>query len=594
MGKIDAAKLAIKDNLLPVLTSTLTTVAAFIVIVLLPGFLGQIVGSMPLTVIITITFSFILSMTLSPVLAVLFLKPSKKKSRASVHEGRIKKMIANTIKFPLLWLGFSILTLAGSIFLAFSQQEIDLYPNDERAILYIDFESDITDPLYTTEMLRDDITEVLLENDDLIHYASSMGGNLPQFHFSSKLINELPQVGRLYVTFDMSEEELLDYQTDLEQDLADIEGYITVNTLELSPPIAPVRMFLQSDNKAKLDDLSTTLFADIQDEDYIKTSSTTKNIQSLKYSITYDFDEMSSAFIYKAEVDSMIAIHLNGLDLNIFQFNNETINVNLDSTINNPIDLLNLNITSSVTDISYPLSTFITITEKTDYVVINRLDNKNVVILDLYPKDIDNFELEANIKAIAENYDTSGVIISYGGENQMFSEISGDLIRASIIAVVLIFIIMFVQFNNFVKPLIIFLTIPLSFTGSFLFLYLFNSPITATALVGMVSLLGVTVNTGILLVEYITRHHNNGSDVKNACIDAVYLRFRPIMLTSITTILGLIPLLLTGGNFFRPLAITFMGGLVTSTLITIFLVPSVYYMIYSKRKTKIKPEIEAK
>jgi len=345
-------------------------------------------------------------------------------------------------------------------------------------------------------------------------------------------------------------------------------------------------MFLQSTNKALLDELNTTLLADIQEQEYIKTSAATTNIQSLKYTISYNFDEMSSAFISKAEIDSIIAIHLNGLDLNIFQFNNETINVNLDSTITSPNDLLTLNITSSVTEVTYPLSTFISIAEKTDYVVINRLNNKNVVILDLYPKDIDNIKLENNIKEITEDYDTLGVTISYGGENQMFDEISEDLIRASVIAVVLIFIIMFVQFNNFVKPLIIFLTIPLSFTGSFLFLWIFNSPITATALVGMVSLLGVTVNTGILLVEYITRHHNNGSDVKNACIDSVYLRFRPIILTSVTTILGLIPLLLTGGNFFRPLAITFMGGLVTSTLITIFLVPSVYYLIYSKRKDK--------
>ena len=100
----------------------------------------------------------------------------------------------------------------------------------------------------------------------------------------------------------------------------------------------------------------------------------------------------------------------------------------------------------------------------------------------------------------------------------------------------------------------------------------------------MVSLLGVTVNNGILLVEYISRHHKNGVSVREACVEAVYLRFRPIMLTSLTTILGLIPLFLTGGNFFRPLAITFMGGMVTSTLITIFLVPSVYSLIYQKKK----------
>lgn len=145
---------------------------------------------------------------------------------------------------------------------------------------------------------------------------------------------------------------------------------------------------------------------------------------------------------------------------------------------------------------------------------------------------------------------------------------------------------MYIQFNNFIKPLIVFLTIPLSFVGSFLFLMLFDSPITATSLVGMVSLLGVTVNNGILLVEYITRHHKQHGNVEDACVEAVLLRFRPIMLTSFTTIFGLIPLLITGGNFFQPMAITFMGGMVTSTLITIFLIPSVYKLIYNKQKKR--------
>jgi multidrug efflux pump subunit AcrB len=166
----------------------------------------------------------------------------------------------------------------------------------------------------------------------------------------------------------------------------------------------------------------------------------------------------------------------------------------------------------------------------------------------------------------------------------MFEEISGDLINAAIIALIMIYIIMYIQFNNFIKPLIVFFTIPLSFTGSFLFLMLFNSPITATALVGLVSLMGVTVNTGIILVEYISRNHNEFHSVEDACVQAVLLRFRPIMLTSFTTILGLIPLLVTGGNFFQPLAITFMGGMITSTLITIFLVPSVYTLIYRKKR----------
>lgn len=583
MEKVFAAKTAIKDNFGPVLSSTLTTVAAFIVIVLLPGFLGEIVSSMPLTVIITISFSFIVSMTLSPVLAVIFLKAKPKADKINVHEIRIKKMIENTIKYPLLWLFISIVTLGGSVYFAFTTLDIDLYPNDERAIIYIDFEGSIDDPA-STNIIKDEIVDIISQEDSFINFASSIGGNLPSFHFSAKLINEQPHIGRIYVNYDMTENELLDYKSSLEISLSSINPNIRINTLELSPPVAPIRMFIQSDDSVLLDSISSSIFDDIIDEEYIKSYKTTANAKSLKYNISYDYDLMSSTFISKLEIDSLISMNLNGLDLNIYEFNSELINVNINSDIQIIEDLDDLLITSSVTDSSYPLSSFITVTEIYDYAIIQRLDGQGVAIIDVYPNNIDNFKLQSNLEEIASAYNTTGVKITYGGENEMFEEISTDLIRASVIALILIFIVMFIQFNNFVKPLIVYLTIPLSFTGSFLFLIIFNSPITATSLVGMVSLLGVTVNTGILLVEYISRSHHGPHDIREACVNAVYLRFRPIMLTSITTILGLIPLLITGGNFFRPLAITFMGGLVTSTVITIFLVPSVYYMIYKNRK----------
>ena len=129
-------------------------------------------------------------------------------------------------------------------------------------------------------------------------------------------------------------------------------------------------------------------------------------------------------------------------------------------------------------------------------------------------RDPDLFEELIKFSSVYHDPPISVGLKLYDGENKMFEEISGDLITASLIALILIYIIMFIQFNNFVKPLIVYLTIPLSFTGSFMALIIFNCPITATSLIGMVSLIGVTVNTGILLVEYISRNHHNGSDVK--------------------------------------------------------------------------------
>lgn len=585
MDKTEAAKKAIVDNFAPILSSTLTTIAAFIVIVLLPGFLGEIVSSMPLTVIITISLSYIVSMLLSPVIAVLFLKPSKKIKTTSIHEKRIKRMIKNTIKFPLIWILFSFGCLAVVTYFTFENQPLDLYPNDERSIIYIDYENEILGDLESTKLLEQEIISEFQSNSHVLDYASSVGGDLPNFHFSAELISNLPHFGRIYLNCDYSEEELLDYIITLEDSYKEIDkAKISVNTLELSPPIAPVRVTLSGKSITNVTSKSDAIFEDIISLENVKTYNIVSSQKALKYKINYNQEVMSSSYITKAQIDQVIALNLNGYNLDIFEYNNDTINVSINSDLEVITDILDLTVYSPTLDSHIPLSSFITITEEIDYSVIYRFNNENVSYIDLYYSNNSSLkEMENDVKEIINNHDTTGLTVIYGGENQLFEEISTDLIRASIIAIILIYIIMYIQFNNFVKPLIVFLTIPLCFTGSFLFMLILDTPITATGLVGMVSLLGVTVNTGILLVEYISRHHQNGDDVTTACVESVYLRFRPIMLTSFTTILGLIPLYLTGGNFFQPLAITFMGGMITSTLITIFLVPSVYALIYRKK-----------
>ena len=598
LSKIESAKKAIFDNSIPVLSSTLTTISAFIVLVLLPGFLGEIISSLPFTVIIAISLSYIVSMILSPVIATIFLKKTKpeKVKKTSVHEKNIRKLIGVTVRFPILWIILSVGMLTGSVYFAFDRQELDLYPNDERSVLYIDFENNVLGDTNSTEILKNEITDILDTNSHVQYYSSSVGGNLPNFHFSASYLNERPHIGRIYVDFDYNEKELLDYKKELESELQSSgidASLITVNLLELSPPFPPVHLTLESDDITELDTVSSDIFAEIIELDSVKTYSIIQNTKAPKYIITYDSEAISNSFLTKAQIDEVIAVNLNGLDLNVYNYNNDTINININSDIETLTELLSLTVHSDPLNIDFPLSSFISVESVIDYSVINRFNNNGVNFIDLYFTDDSNLkELEKDVKEIVDSHDLQGVTVDFGGENEMFEEISGDLIRASIIALVLIYLIMFIQFNSFIKPLIVYLTIPLSFTGSFLFLIIFNSPITATSLIGMVSLIGITVNTGILLVEYITRNHHNGSDVKQACIDAVYLRFRPIMLTSFTTILGLIPLLLTGGSFFSPLAITFMGGIVTSTLLTLFLVPSVYYLIYKNKVVKQKEAVK--
>lgn len=590
INKIESAKKAITDNSIPILSSTLTTIAAFFVLVILPGFLGGIVSSMPLTVIIAISLSYITSIFLSPILSVYFLKETKtnKTKQVSIHQKNIKKMIRFTVKFPLIWIVVSGVILVLSVYFTFKNQPIDLYPIDERSVLYIDYENSELGNIDSTIILSDEIIDLFRDNPNVINYATSIGGNLPNFHFSSRLINDQSHLGRIYINFNYNEKSLLNYKLDLEELTKSIENAkISISNVELSPPLAPLILLMESDNFEQLDLSSDNIFSDIAQLDTVKSYRITSSIESLKFKIVYDFEAISEAYLTKIEVDKLIAYTLNGFDIETFTYNEELINININTDIEQINDILDLTIYSDTLDTNFLLSELITIENEYDYVVINRINNMRTNYIELYfTEDSDINKLEKEVNGIIDNYTLGEVNVYYSGENEMFEEISGNLIRASIMALILIYIVMLIQFHSFIKPLIVFLTIPLSLSGSFLSLMIFNSPITATALIGMVSLIGVTVNTGILLVEYISRNHNSGNHVKQSCIDAVYARFRPIMLTSLTTILGLIPLLLTGGNFFKPLAITFMGGMVTSTIFTIFLVPSMYCLIYTKKKKK--------
>lgn len=124
------------------------------------------------------------------------------------------------------------------------------------------------------------------------------------------------------------------------------------------------------------------------------------------------------------------------------------------------------------------------------------------------------------------------------------------------------------------------ISIPFSIIGSALGLFIFRQPLSFTALLGLVSLLGVVINNAIILLDYINWERNQGMSIEEACRGAVKKRVRPIILTTTTTILGLIPLIFSG-TLFVPMAVALMSGLLVSTLLTLVIVPAVYSLAYS-------------
>ena len=178
-----------------------------------------------------------------------------------------------------------------------------------------------------------------------------------------------------------------------------------------------------------------------------------------------------------------------------------------------------------------------------------------------------------------------GVTVEFNGENEQIMDAMGQLLLMLLLGVVLVYFIMVAQFQSLKSPFIVMFTIPLAFTGGFLALLVTGIEVSVISLIGFVMLVGIIVNNGIVLVDYINQQRLAGMERREAIIDAGVTRLRPILMTSLTTILGLIVTALAknaGTALIQPIALVCIGGLLYATLMTLFVVPCMYDILSKK------------
>ena len=170
-----------------------------------------------------------------------------------------------------------------------------------------------------------------------------------------------------------------------------------------------------------------------------------------------------------------------------------------------------------------------------------------------------------------------------GGEADSIEENSRQLATVILVAIFLVFVVMAVQYESLINPLAILLSIPLSLIGVAVALWATGSSLSAPVLLGVILLAGIVVNNAILLVEYIEQFQAEGHTRTEAVVEAGAVRLRPILMTSLTTGAGMLPLALgigEGSSLMQPLAVAVVGGLAFSTILTLFVVPSAYLILH--------------
>ena len=175
-----------------------------------------------------------------------------------------------------------------------------------------------------------------------------------------------------------------------------------------------------------------------------------------------------------------------------------------------------------------------------------------------------------------------GYALALGGEEEAVRENNRQLLKVTLLAVFLVFVVLALQYESVINPLVILVAIPFSLIGVGIALWITGTPLSAPVLLGVILLAGIVVNNSILLVEYVEEYRRErGGSMEEAVIDAGAVRLRPILMTTLTTVLATLPLALgigEGSELMQPLAIAVVGGQTVSTLLTLFVVPSAYVL----------------
>lgn len=202
--------------------------------------------------------------------------------------------------------------------------------------------------------------------------------------------------------------------------------------------------------------------------------------------------------------------------------------------------------------------------------------------------------LTAQVQKAMEQADLGeGVSVTFTGENETIMEAVEQLLLMLALGVLLVYLVMVAQFQSLKSPFIVMFTIPLAFTGGFLALLVCGMEISVVSLIGFVMLVGIIVNNGIVLVDYINQLRLEGMERREAILEAGVTRMRPILMTTITTILGLIDMAISksaGTALMQPVAVVCIGGLLYATLMTLFVVPCIYDLLNRKELRNVREE----
>ncbi len=582
-----------------IVSATVTTVLAFVPMMLMHNVTGDFIRSMPLIVVYTLMASLFLSLTFTPYLSSKFLnveKSSKRRVRQWMDrfvETQYRGTLDIALKRPVLVVALAVLIFLSS-FALFPLVGVSFFPKAEKPQFIININTPSGTNIQETNRVARDVEAELANYDNIKYAVANIGHGNPRIYYNVFPKRDRSTHAQIFVQ--LKEFELNDFYNTLHQLRETFDHYpgakIEVKEFEQGPHVvAPIAIRLLGDNLEVLEKISR----DVEDI-FLNTPGTVNVNNPLSTSKTdlyvkINREKAGMLGVPLVEIDKAIRAGLAGITVSQFR---DPDGEEFDIVVRLPYeaqptleDFAQIYITS-MRGAAIPLSSVATVEFKATPKMINHYSLERTVII---TSDVlEGYSVDDVTKAIIAELDTYDLPKDYrysvGGELESREESFGGMLQAIVVALVGIFAVLVLQFKSYTQPLIVFSAIPLAFIGSVLALLITGYSFSFTAFIGLTSLVGIVVNNSIILVDYTNQLRAEGKNMVDALKEAGETRFIPIILTTATTVGGLLPLTLIGGTLMAPMGWTIIGGLLVSTFLTLVVVPVLYKLMVRENGKK--------
>ncbi len=609
---LEAAIISVWNFKWPIISGTLTTVCAFLpMMFVLSGVMGEYLGILPKTLTVTLLSSLFVALVIIPTLAAKFIKVKddgngghRSERRHKIiekylnklkirYENLLRKILPYKNKrrrFLLIaWILFFI-TVSTPFW---GLMKLEMFPKIDFDYFNINIELPAGSVLDQTDEMTKKVEKIVVSKvPEMESYVTTigasasmgagalLGGGEERENQASVVVNLKPEDQRERESFDIAE--------DLRKDLINLSGAeVSVEELQAGPPSgSPVEVRVIGDNF----DEATKIAKNI--ENYFSEITGIVNIDN-------SLDEANAEFVFEidkqkanyyglniASIASTLRNAIYGTKASTVNLEGDDIDIMVkydNKEFDDVNDLKNILLFTSSGD-NIPLKqvadlklgpSFTSITHQNGERVISVTGNaeKGINVNDVMA-GFNDYKKELNLP--------EGVKIETGGEMEDLMQSFSELFVSLAVAIILIAFILVLQFNSFRQPFIILFSFPLSLIGVMIGLNLLRQPFSLTAFIGVVSLAGIVVNDSIVLVDRINKNIANGMDFMEGVIDGGRARMQPIFVTSITTIMGIFPLLFADAMWMG-LSLSVIFGLLFSTALTLFVVPILYTSITKKQ-----------